>query len=86
MSSPNLADQTLAVRKLIATGEAHRRRVAAGLSLEVSAHSIGVCTASVFRWERQERKPQGRNVMAYYEFLMRLGVPNGPVDDTAVSL
>jgi DNA-binding transcriptional regulator YiaG len=86
MTHPNLADQTLAVRKMIVTGEAQRRRIAAGLSLETSAHSIGVCTASVYRWERQERQPQGRNAVAYYEFLTRLSALDNPTDDTTVPL
>lgn len=84
MPSTSLADQTLRVRELIATGEAPRRRIAAGLSLERAARDIGVCTASVFRWERQERQPQGRNLAAYYEFLMRLdGAPRSANAATA---
>lgn len=72
MERIGLADRAIEVRLLIKSGEARQRRIDAGLSLETSARKVGVSTAALFRWERNERHPQGRNLVAYHKFLTRL--------------
>lgn len=85
MKPLTLADRAIEVCELTSTGKGQRRRIAAGLSLETAGRSIGVSAASVFRWERQERKPQGRNLVAYHKFLTRLGAFDGADDGAEAS-
>lgn len=72
MRSKGLADQAIEVRNLIESGEAAGLRTRNHLSLETGARTIGVSTTTLFRWERGERWPQGRNLVAYHKFLSRL--------------
>ena len=68
-----MADNAIEVFRLIDTGDAKTRRTEAGLSLETSARSIGVSSSALFRWESGQRRPRGRNLVAYHKFLARLG-------------
>jgi DNA-binding transcriptional regulator YiaG len=60
------------VRDLVTSGEAHRRRLAARLSLSEVAGAVRVAPTTVFRWERGERMPQGEAALRYLRFLDRL--------------
>jgi DNA-binding transcriptional regulator YiaG len=57
---------------MIESGNAPELRTSHGLSLGVAAHAIGVSPTTLLRWERGERNPQGRNLVAYHKFLMSL--------------
>ncbi len=53
------------VRRLVATGEARRRRVAASLSLGEVAGACGVDSSTVSRWETGVRRPRGTAALRY---------------------
>lgn len=72
MGQLTFADRAIEVFQLIETGDARNRRIEAGLSLEMGARSIGVSTSALFRWESGQRRPRGRNLLAYHKFLSRL--------------
>ncbi|MGO1056965.1 helix-turn-helix transcriptional regulator [Crossiella sp. CA198] len=67
-----LADCLVELREWITTGYARELRVAAGLSQALVAHDCEVSASTVHRWERGNRLPSGRNVVAYHSFLARL--------------
>jgi DNA-binding XRE family transcriptional regulator len=64
--------QSSQLRQLIDSGRAKELRITAGDTLAVAGRAVEVDPAAVFRWERGERKPRGRNVRAYHRYLMRL--------------
>lgn len=72
MRSKGLADRAIEVRNLIESGEAAGLRTRHRLSLETGARTIGVSATALYRWERGERWPQGRNLIAYHKFLSKL--------------
>lgn len=72
MGGLTLADRLTELREWIATGYARDLRVAAGLSQALVAHDCEVTASTVHRWERGNRSPSGRNVVAYHSFLTRL--------------
>jgi transcriptional regulator with XRE-family HTH domain len=57
------------VRRLAASGEARRRREAAGISLAELAEHCGVDASSVWRWERGVRRPRGDAALRYGRLL-----------------
>lgn len=59
------------LRELIESGEARQLRTAAGETFAAAGRAIEVDPAAVLHWERG-RMPRGRNVRAYYRYLMRL--------------
>lgn len=67
-----LAERAVELRTWIATGQARCLRIAAGLSQAQVAHDCEVSASAVHRWERGNRLPRGRNVLAYHRFLARL--------------
>jgi transcriptional regulator with XRE-family HTH domain len=54
------------------TGGARQLRIEAGHTLRDVGDSLDVDPACVSRWERGERVPRGRNVVAYDRYLQRL--------------
>jgi len=72
MEMISLTDRTLQVRAWITTGEARQLREAAGLSQSVVAQDCEVTQGAVLRWEKNERMPRGRNLVAYHRFLAQL--------------
>ena len=67
-----LTERITELNKLIASGEARKLRLAAGMSLENVGSDVGVTAAAVFRWESGERRPRGRNVIAYHQCLVTI--------------
>lgn len=59
-------------RALVASGEARRIRLAAGLSLLEVGAPVGVDPSTIGRWERRERMPRGRAAIRYAQVLRRL--------------
>jgi len=59
-------------RTLLASGEARRIRLAAGLSLEKAAAEVGVSASAIYRWERGDRIPRSRGAVEYAARLLRL--------------
>ncbi|MGI8406961.1 MAG: helix-turn-helix domain-containing protein [Actinomycetota bacterium] len=57
------------VRSLTRSGAAKSIRVAAGLSLREVAQSIEVSPATILRWERRDRVPQGDRALRYLSVL-----------------
>ena len=53
------------VRELARAGTARQVRQRAGLSLSEVAAAVGVSTATVFRWERGQRRPTGAAALRY---------------------
>lgn len=72
MGGLTLADRLTELREWITTGHARSLRVAAGLSQALVAHDCEVTASTVHRWERGDRLPSGRNIVAYHSFLARL--------------
>ncbi|WP_409331141.1 helix-turn-helix domain-containing protein [Trujillonella humicola] len=75
VSSPSLptsVERLLQARALLASGEARRIRLAAGVSAGQIASDIGVSVSAVQRWERGERIPRTRAAGDYAELLLRL--------------
>jgi transcriptional regulator with XRE-family HTH domain len=60
------------VRNLTATGAARLIRHHAGLSLREVADVVGVDTSTVWRWERDERRPRGDAALRYAALLDRM--------------
>ncbi|WP_185845907.1 helix-turn-helix transcriptional regulator [Kibdelosporangium aridum] len=67
-----LADRAAELREWITTGQARDLRVAAGLSQAMAAQDCEVAASTVHRWERGNRLPRGRNLVAYHSFLAHL--------------
>lgn len=65
------------VRALLASGEAKRRRVDAGLSLRELADACGVDATTVWRWEEGRRIPRGHHAQDYARVLDLLA-PRSP--------
>ncbi|MGH3263207.1 MAG: helix-turn-helix domain-containing protein [Trebonia sp.] len=72
MKRQTKADKALEVCGWIDSGKAREWRVLSGLSLRESADSCEVTSVAVLRWERGERRPRGRNVLAYHKLLASL--------------
>jgi len=65
-------ERLVEARSLLASGEARRVRLAAGLSLEKMAVQVGVSVSAIYRWERGDRVPRGRAATEYAALLLRL--------------
>ncbi|MEV6445993.1 helix-turn-helix transcriptional regulator [Amycolatopsis sp. NPDC051716] len=65
-------DVAMRVRRMIESGEARSLRESAGLSCELIARKCEVGQTAVFRWERGDRQPRGRNLLAYHRVLVEL--------------
>ncbi len=65
-------ERLVEARSLLASGEARRIRLAAGLSLEQMAIQVGVSVSAIYRWERGDRVPRGRAAIEYATLLLRL--------------
>jgi DNA-binding transcriptional regulator YiaG len=61
-----------AVRRLCRDGAAQALRTTNGLSLAEVADTLGVCKASVSRWERGLQAPSGDHARAYGHLLRAL--------------
>lgn len=72
MKRLSVTDRVLEVCEWIETGRARELRERAGLTQKEVAESCEVTQAAVFRWERNERRPRGRNALAYHRVLSRL--------------
>ncbi|MFW3172569.1 helix-turn-helix domain-containing protein [Geodermatophilus sp. CPCC 206100] len=70
--SPTSVERLIQARALLASGEARRIRLAAGLSVGQVAADIGVSASAIQRWERGERVPRTRAAGDYAELLVRL--------------
>lgn len=60
------------VRRLTESGEARRRRLAAGLSLSEVAEPSDVDTSTIWRWEMRKRRPRGPAALRYLRVLSLL--------------
>lgn len=60
------------VRRLTESGEARRRRMAAGLSLSEVAEPSDVDTSTIWRWEMRKRRPRGQAALRYLSVLALL--------------
>jgi transcriptional regulator with XRE-family HTH domain len=69
MAGSTYLEQLAAVRHLAATGEARRRRIAAGFSLSEVAAAAGADPSSVWRWETGRRRPRGKAALRYLRVL-----------------
>ena len=67
-----LIQECRAVRSLPRPALAREIRRAAGVSQRRLAEELGVHWTTVARWEREERKPRGRLLVAYAELLTQL--------------
>jgi len=65
-------ERLVEARALLASGEARRIRLAAGVSLEKIAAEIGVSVSALYRWERGDRVPRSRSAAEYGALLLRL--------------
>ena len=65
-------ERLVEARLLLASGEARRIRLAAGLSLEKMAVQVGVSVSAIYRWERGDRVPRGRAATEYAALFLRL--------------
>jgi transcriptional regulator with XRE-family HTH domain len=75
MTSPSrlsAVERLVLARSLLASGEARRIRIAAGVSVSQIAADIGVSASAIQRWERGERVPRTRAAGEYAELLVRL--------------
>lgn len=72
MATLTRTDLRSGVRQLVNSGEAQRRREAAGPRAD-AARRLDVDVITLYRWETGRREPQGRNLTAYAKFLERLG-------------
>jgi len=75
--------QLLAVRQLAGSGEARRRRMAAGLSLSEVARPCGVEPSTVWRWETGKRRPRGQEAARYLGVLTLLPAAPGERSDAS---
>ena len=66
------AVELASVRRLLASGEARRRREAAGLSLSEAASVCNYSVATLSRWETNQRRPGRSGAMAYARLLAKL--------------
>ena len=66
------------VRSACASGAARALRLSAGLSLGEVAREIDVAVPTVFRWERNERRPRGEAALRYGELLAALAARQRP--------
>lgn len=74
----------LEIRRLTESGEARRRRVAAGLSLSEIAQPSDVDVSTVWRWETCKRRPRGPAALRYLSVLALLpAAPEERSDATA---
>jgi DNA-binding transcriptional regulator YiaG len=60
------------LRRLLASGEAERIRVAAGVSRAEAAKTCGVQTVTLMRWEEGRKKPTTRRALTYLHLLEML--------------
>lgn len=60
------------LHSLIDSGRARDLRLTAGYTLDAAGRECQVTPGAILRWERGERRPQGRNVAAYHRWLQRL--------------
>ncbi len=67
-------------RQLAASGEARRRRIAAGLSYRETGDAVGVSQSTILRWERGERSPRGDAAIRYGELLEQLADSKATTD------
>lgn len=65
------------IRALVESGAAKPIRLAARLSLNEVARSVGVSPATVLRWENRERVPHGDAAVAYGRLLRALMAQQG---------
>ncbi|MFD5508293.1 helix-turn-helix domain-containing protein [Streptomyces sp. NPDC127051] len=72
MKKPSVTDRVLEVCEWIETGRARSLRESAGLTQREVAQSCEVSQGAVLRWERAERRPRGRNALAYHQVLSKL--------------
>jgi len=66
------------VRSACTSGAARALRLSAGLSLGEVAREIGVAVPTVFRWERNERRPRGEAGIRYGLLLAALAERQRP--------
>lgn len=57
------------VRRMFASGEARRRREAAGLRQAETGSTAGVTAATVSRWESGQRVPGSEHALTYASLL-----------------
>lgn len=67
-----MADRVTEVCDWINSGRARELRESAGLTQGEVARDCEVTQVAVLRWERGERRPRGRNALAYHRVLARL--------------
>lgn len=60
------------LRRLIADGEAKRRRVDANLSLREVAEEVRVVHGSIWNWENGRQRPSGAAALRYLKVLDNL--------------
>lgn len=62
------------LRRLISSGEARRRRIAANLSLREVAEDVRVTHGSIWNWETGRQRPSGAPAIRYLATLDALAV------------
>jgi transcriptional regulator with XRE-family HTH domain len=72
MTSTVHLDLLASVRALAKSGEARRRREAAGFSLSEIGAVCRVDQSTIWRWETGRRKPRGDAALRYARVLERL--------------
>lgn len=72
MKRLSAAERVAEVYRWIESGHARELRISSGLSQSELARSCEVTPGAVLRWERNERRPRGRNATAYHRVLSGL--------------
>ncbi|MFE9601972.1 helix-turn-helix domain-containing protein [Streptomyces hokutonensis] len=72
MKRLSVTDRVAEVCAWIESGRARELRVNSGITQSEMARTCEVTQAAVLRWERNERRPRGRNAITYHKALSRL--------------
>lgn len=67
-----MSDRVLELRDWLTSGRAEQLRVSAEIPRSIAAADIEVSEIALYRWERGDRFPRGRNALRYHRFLARL--------------
>ena len=75
------AERAIELHHMIETGEARKLRLAAGLAFESVGRDCDVTAGAVLRWESGQRRPRGRNIVAYHRCLKKLRAAQHPMTE-----